>query len=37
MMAGYDQNQRHAAHLCWLCCRREVFTTDYTLGCITCR
>lgn len=20
---GYDQRQKHAAHICWLCCRRE--------------
>lgn len=34
---SYDQRQRQARHVCWLCCRRECFTTDYAWGCATCR
>lgn len=33
---GYDQRQRHAAHWCLLCCRREVFSTHPEAGCPWC-
>lgn len=36
-MRSYDDKQIEAIHLCWLCCRREVFATNPAIGCLTCR
>ena len=34
---SYDTHQRNAAHLCWTCCKVEVFATNPAMGCATCR
>ena len=38
-MSGYcyDQQQRNAAWLTWLCCRSTVYTTHPQVGCLACR
>jgi len=33
----YDEWRIAAKHLCWLCCKREVFSTNPEAGCIACR
>jgi hypothetical protein len=34
---SYDERQLLAVLVTWLCCRRTVYATNPTIGCLRCR
>lgn len=35
-MKSYDRKQIEAVLVTWRCCRRTVYATDVTVGCLVC-